>query len=737
MDLNDSSSTRLVKDSPIARMEDHADKEDSIVIPAGPLDNEDAKHLHSQLLSMYRQELDRQAENRFQMAVDEDYFDNIQWDEEDARILRERGQAPLVYNVISTSVRWVIGTEKRTRMDFKVMPRRKEEGKAAEKKTQLLKYLSDVNRTPYHRSRAFADSVKIGIGWLEVGVQDEDDSEPIYTRYESWRNVLWDSASTEMDLSDARYVFRTRWVDVDVAIAFFPDRAEQIRAAAVEGDQFGGFDTGDGDEAMDYAEYSREDYGISRNIISHKRKRVRLIECWFKKPERRKRITKGPWKGQVFDPNDQRHQEFAESIAEKMTFSMHVSVMTTGDFLWLGRSPYRHNRFGLLPIWGQRRGRDNLPYGMIRGLRDIQDDINKRAAKAQYLMSVNKVIIDENAVDDVDEFREEWSRPDAVVVKKQGKTITPQDQENRRDAQMQLEMFSRGITMIQQVGGVTDELLARKSNATSGVAIERRQEQGSVVSMDYFDNLSLAEQLRGELELSLVEQFMTEPKQFRITNARGNADFVELNTGLPEDDITKTKADFVVSQQDWRATIRQANTDQLVEMISKLATVNPQVAIVTMDLIVEGMDITNRDEIVKRIRQATGMRDPDSTEPTPEEIEAQQRAQEEAAEAKRLRDAQLSKLESETAKNIATAKRTETQTIADRVGAQNTAVLTAREAVASAGIAPVADAILAESGWPEASGAAAQPAAAGLPPPPQEAMQQQQPAAAGIDQPPM
>ena len=66
------------------------------------LDSEVAQELHARQMGFYRQELDRQAQNRYEMAIDEDYYDNIQWDEESAAILRQRGQAPLVYNVIST-----------------------------------------------------------------------------------------------------------------------------------------------------------------------------------------------------------------------------------------------------------------------------------------------------------------------------------------------------------------------------------------------------------------------------------------------------------------------------------------------------------------------------------------------------------------------------------------------------------------------------------------------------------
>ncbi|MDI9814949.1 hypothetical protein QM436_18990, partial [Acinetobacter baumannii] len=72
-----------------------------------------------------------------------------------------------------------------------------------------------------------------------------------------------------------------------------------------------------------------------------------------------------------------------------------------------------------------------------------------------------------------------------------------------------LELASRSIQMIQQVGGVTDELLGRATNAVSGVAIKARQEQSSVATNKLLDNLRLAFQQHGEKELSLIEQFMT------------------------------------------------------------------------------------------------------------------------------------------------------------------------------------------------------------------------------------
>lgn len=677
--------------------------------------------LHGTLLDFYARELDRQNENRLEQAIDEDFYDSIQWRDEDAQVLKERGQSPIVYNVIASTVDWVLGTEKRGRSDFKVLPRRKEDGKPAEKKTALLKYLSDVNRTPFHKSRAFEDSVKVGIGWLEDGIQDEDDEEPIASRYESWRNIIWDTASTELDLADARYLFRSKWVDLDIALALFPKRSAVLEKAVSDGDAT--FMVGEyGDEAMDSAEFANETSGGLRpsSYGLNRRQRVRIIEGWIRRPVMASRLKGGAFSGDLFDPSSAGHVEQVNSgaatLIEKPTMLMHVALFTTAGMLWFSPTPYRHNRFPFTPIWAYRRGRDGMPYGMIRRLRDIQEDINKRASKALAILSSNKVIMDSGAVEDIDEFIEEVAKPNAVIVKKEGKELTINA--DRDLSQWHLELMSRSIQMIQQQSGVTDELMGRSTNAQSGIAVQRRQEQGSMTTTNLFDNLRFASQVQGEKQLSLIEQFMSEEKQFRITNMRGGPEYVTVNDGLPENDIVRTKADYVISDADWRASMRQAAADQLMEAITKLS---PEVAMVMLDLVVENMDLPNREEIVKRIRKLTGQRDPDAGEPTPEEMQAaqaaqQQQALQQEAAALNLRQmaATVQKTEAEAAKLGAQLEELRSKVIAGNVATQKDAVVTAQQVAAAPGLVPVADTILNEAGFvsvPEQQETAARAAA--------------------------
>lgn len=701
---------------------------------------DELRAVHDKLIAMYRQELDRQYENRFEQALDEDYYDGIQLTAEDLADLKARGQPPVAYNVLAVSLNWVFGSEKRGRTDDKILPRGKEDAKPAEAKTKYMKYLSDVNRMGFHRSSAFEDCAKVGIGWLECGLQDEDDGEPIFERSEKWRNVLWDSAGSRITQDDWRYLFRTRWVDEDVAIAMFkhlPGGKEKIERSCSESTVIGGYDMIDGDLPMDSGEAERETAIGRGSMVTHKRRRVRLIQCEYRNPEEVKKIKGGPFNGQIFDEQDPRHQEQIDmgraTTVTKSMMRMRLAIITPTEILYDAPSIYRHNTFSLTPVWCYTRGRDGMPYGIIRNLRPIQDGINKRASKALHILSTNKTILEEGALSDsmsMDEFVDEIARPDAVILMKKGQMGAIQLNVDRGMDQSHMAMMASDIQMIQQVGGVTDENMGRETNARSGVAVRARQEQGSLATSGPFDNLRLAHQIHGEKKLSLVEQFATEEKQFRITNMRGAPEFVTMNDGLPENDITRSAADFIVSEADWRATMRQSATAEFGELLTRMP---PEVAMGVLDLLVDEMDLSNRDEIVKRIRAMNGGKDPDQTEPTPEDMEAEQQKAQQAQLQQRdvelafaERESKIASQDAATEDKKAAAKQKEAAVDVARsvmfnnnMTGANSAMSAATQVIQAPTIARVADGIMAQGGW---KGGLDVPA--NLPPPP---MPQQMP----------
>jgi hypothetical protein len=319
-----------------------------------------------------------------------------------------------------------------------------------------------------------------------------------------------------------------------------------------------------------------------------------------------------------------------------MVMRTHIAVFTEADMLALSPSVYRHNRFSLTPIWCYRRGRDRLPYGAIRRVRDIQQDLNKRASKALFMLNTNQIIANKGAVDDPNVARDEADRPDGYVETNPGKEFVI-----RRDtdaATGQIQMMTLDAQSIQKSVGVNNENLGRQTNAVSGEAIKARQMQGSVSTTEPFDNLRYAVQTQGEKQLSLVEQFYSEAKVVRLTGSRGAIEWIKINQPEQMDDgsvryindITASMADFVVAEQDYAGTLRQVMFDGITAMAQRLP---PEVALRLFVIAMEFSDLPNKDEISDAFRRITGDRDPNK-EMTPEE--AQQAEQQMQAQAEAL-----------------------------------------------------------------------------------------------------
>ncbi|MEG1456769.1 MAG: hypothetical protein RSC66_14490, partial [Comamonas sp.] len=198
-----------------------------------------------------------------------------------------------------------------------------------------------------------------------------------------------------------------------------------------------------------------------------------------------------------------------------------------------------------------------MPYGVVRRVRDLQMDMNKRASKALFLLSTNQIFMEKGAVDDPNEAREEVNQPDGTIIYKAGKKF-----EVHRDSEMaagQVQMMTLDAQAIQKSAGISNENLGRQTNASSGEAIKARQMQGSVVTTQPFDNHRFAVQIQGEKQLSLVEQWYTQEKVIRLTGHKGQLEWVKVNQ--PEmqpdgsvrylNDITSSLADFIVSEQDY------------------------------------------------------------------------------------------------------------------------------------------------------------------------------------------
>jgi hypothetical protein len=589
------------------------------------LDSEESRKVLRQLEEWLETEKIRQAPNRYQMALDDDFYDGLQFSDEDAQLLRDRGQAPLVYNKIQPAVKWVTGTEKRTRFNYKVFPRSDGDIDEAANKTKVMAYIDDVNKSAFSRSRGFESAARVGIGWLECGIRGDPTMEPIYDRMESWRNVIYDSQGTELDCSDWRYQYRHKWVDLDIAQALFPKYKETLKSTSVYSDYADHHEDEEWYLGQILQERSADGTVLNRNTfidtsssLFNRRARVRLNEAWFRRPVPIKYIQDptGERQDQRFDQLDEQGRQLLStgviSTYSRMGMQMWCAIFVRGQLLQLMPSPYRHNDFPFTPIWANRRGRDNAPYGMVRVTRDPQESFNKRMSKALFAMSTRRVVMDVGAVADIDVLREEAARPDGIIEKNHGADFDMATDMQVAEEHLKYAMLDE--KSIQDLSGVTDDLMGRKSNAISGKAIEARQDQGSTVTTDLFDNYRLAIQLHGQKKLSLIRQYMTVEQQIRVIGEKKGTDFITINQAMPDgsikNDMAQAEADFVIDETDYRTTQRQAMFETLMEMVVELGKVNPQFAMNLVDDVLEFSDVPGKDHIIATIRAMTGKPDP-------------------------------------------------------------------------------------------------------------------------------
>lgn len=662
------------------------------------------------LLCWLRSIIDRetwlQARSRAQQALDADYFDDRQYmglTEDEVAELEDRGQSFLQFNEIKPAVLWITGAEKRARFNWRIAPRSEDDVEPAIRKTKLVRYIEDINNAHWKRSAAFEQMVKVGCGWTEVAYRPDPFSGEWRICIEDvhWREIIRDSTSRRSDMSDARYVIRTRIVDKEEAMAWFPGKGSLIEAECQERDDLEQEVQNEAYITAGATVTAGGALSISRMRYGEGRMAVRLWEVWYRKTTRVKVLRgQGALTGAVFDPKNQRHVEAVQAgmvdVIDSIRPQMHVAIITRNHILHSGISPYQHNRFPYVPRTAFIDDRDGSAYGVIRSMRDPQDDLNKRRNKALFMLSTRRVIADDDAVEDWTELGEEVARPDSIIKKKRGSSLEIQD--NVQLAASHVEFGMQDSAYIRQVSGVTGENLGLATNATSGIAIQARQEQGTIITTNLFEANSLAMQLEGELALSLCEQFMDEPMQFRITGERGRPEFVSVNDGTPETDITRGKADFIVDRQDYRVTVRTALAEQLLQVAGQVAqhTGNPMMGMAMVEMAVDLTDLPNKAEILAQMRRVSGTPDPDEPPEQRQQREQQQQAeQQRQAEIENRRImAEIAKLEAEAQKAQAGADAQAAQAIRDKMQALQDAVSSAGLVSTNPNLAGIVDDLL-------------------------------------------
>jgi len=532
-----------------------------------------------------------------------------QWKQKDIDALEGEGRPHFSINRIKPTIDLQKGIEIRSRTDIDAKPRGALDGGTADAITSGFKYIQDQNNSDHKVSDIFFDGLKAGIGWVEICLNDDPREEEIEIAYKDWRKIGWDPYARGVLFDDARYMFEDRWVDLDIAQQTWPDKKDLLTAMMEDA-------RGEKGEAAQHSRELPDQYksGSPVQFCDTTRERVRLVKMYFKK------IQLG-----IFLKFKDGHVE--EISAEKLQVDpllvsnsnvIRISkvpvqkmwcVIFSGDVILEEEKPtiYEHDHFPLIPFICYM-DEDGQPYGMVRNMKDPQQEINKNRSQFTHILTTRRVFFETGAFKDPLGAKKEISRPDCWIEFNMG-ALTNKKFELHQDialAREHFEIMREAKQELQEVSGAVEEQMGQQTNARSGIAIEARQRQGATVNTEPFDNLRLTKRRMGELMLSMMRQYWTYEKVIRITDDQTGADkFVTFNQG-GRNMIVQGRYDIVVADHPETETTRQWMSRTLMDFASKMS---PDIALPVMQVAFEMTDIPNKDAVVKKLAEAVAKQD--------------------------------------------------------------------------------------------------------------------------------
>jgi len=528
-----------------------------------------------------------------------------QWKEADIATLEAEGRPVLSINRIKPTIDLQKGIEIRSRTDIDAKPRGALDGGAADAITAGFKYIQDQNNADHKISDVFFDGLKAGIGWIEVCLNDDPFEEEIAINYLDWHKVGWDPYARELLFDDARYMFKEKWVDQDIAEQTWPDKKDEITATM--------------EEAAAVTPHVRElpdqyKSGKPVSYVDTARKRVLLVQMYFKKVQLGifLKLKNGDVKeisAEALDRDPLLVSSPDVIRVSKLPIQKIWKAIFTGDVLLEEEEPlgFQHNRFPLIPFICYL-DEDGHPYGMIRNMKDPQREINKNRSQYSHIITTRRVFFETGALRDPLTAKKEISRPDAWIELNQGMLNQKRFQfsQDVAVAREHFEIMREAKQELQEVSGAVEEQMGQQTNARSGIAIEARQRQGATINTEPFDNLRLSKRRMGELMLSMMRQYWDYEKVIRVTDDKTGGDkFITFNKG-GENVISQGRYDVIVSDHPETETTRNWMSRTLMDFASKMS---PDIAMAVMEIAFEMSDVPNKDAVIGKLKEAQAKQD--------------------------------------------------------------------------------------------------------------------------------
>lgn len=219
---------------------------------------------------------------------------------------------------------------------------------------------------------------------------------------------------------------------------------------------------------------------------------------------------------------------------------------------------------------------------------------------------------------------------------------------------------------IKSTTGIHDASLGARSNETSGIAIQQRQNEADISTSVYSDNMVKAVAHAGRIIVSMIPHIYDTERTIRILGEDDQEKIVAINKMLNTVDGTMTENDMTVGKYAVRVSVgptyaskKQEASAGMMDFMSKI----PQSAPIISDLIAGAQEWPDADRIAARLKKTVPQElvaDEDKDDQDPEQMARKQMEMQQQQQAAQ-QQAQLQKAQLQIAMRKAAAEASEAE----------------------------------------------------------------------------
>ncbi len=598
------------------------------------------------------------------------YYRGEQWDDFDMQQLDDQGRPALTINTILPTVNAVLAEQSTKKADVQFKPRGGGNQEVADVLTKVYAHIADNNKLDWMEAQVFSDGLIQDRGWFDVRV-DFSDHVNGEVRIESKDplDIVIDPDAKHYDPRTWNEIFETKWMSLDeIEETYGQKEADQLRLLAETGTTLGA-DSMDFEEER-YGDTDEHNYGQQyagdpenarslRSIRVIERQYYRLKDCMYYVD-----TVTGDQREIPYNWGKKKREEFADQfgldIIQKKIRKVRWTVSADTVILFDDWSPYGH--FTLVPYFPYfRRGK---PFGMVRNLLSPQEQLNKITSQELHIVNTTANsgwIVEGGSLSGMtaDDLEEHGAETGLVLEYNRGSTPPAKIQANQIPTGLD-RIGQKAARNIKEISGITDAMLGMDSPEVSGVAINAKQNRGSLLLQVPLDNLAKTRQYLAEKILQLVQSYYTEERIIQITNESDPykpREKLRVNEMTPEgeviNDLTLGEYDVIVGTAPARDNFDEMQFAEAIEL--RRAGVP-----IPNDMIVEYSHLSRKADIADRIRRQEGTAPPSEQEVQLQEFQMESQIRSTQLEIAKL-EAEVTKLQSETALNAAKVEQAEAE----------------------------------------------------------------------------